>query len=92
MSKSMEWRPIESAPKDGTNVLLFCPRGCNGDDRPDGMTSNIVVGVYRGRCWDHNGQWVCDVVEREYGYYDDCYVNPFAILPTHWMPLPKEPK
>lgn len=74
----MEWQPIETAPKDGTPVLLFEWRG----DPWEEPEANIFVGE-----WDHHRdgelyktQWVCTEYEA------------FNHNPTHWMPLPPPPK
>jgi hypothetical protein len=93
VTKLTDWRPIATAPKDGTNILLFCPNGCDCDDRAEGMFSRIVVGCYRGREYDDNGWWICDVMENDFGYYrGDFSQTAIAIEPTHWMALPGEPK
>ena len=89
----MSWRPIATAPKDGTNVLLFNPDMIESSDRPTGMESQIVVGCYRGRKYDNNGTWVCDVTEPDCGYYPgDFDIEPVWLAPTHWMPLPDQPR
>lgn len=92
MPKLIDWRPIRTAPKDGSNVLLFCPTGIYTRDRPDEMTSKIVVGAYRGREYDTNGWWICDVVDHDFGYYRGEFdLTAEIIEPTHWMTLPGEP-
>ena len=74
-----EWQPIETAPKDGTRVLLFFP--------VFGTAPRQEFG-----CWDQqpyhkkpNPYWSGDC-ERTYGglWYRS---NP----PTHWMPPPAPP-
>jgi hypothetical protein len=83
-----EWQDIETAPKDETELLLFCP----GMDAPYWMSlsddrarypanSGIVVGRYYDR------QWVSHAGEPS---WDDS-ITATRITPTHWMPLPGPP-
>lgn len=78
-----EWRPIETAPKDGTTVLLACdgsnstgPRHLNklSDLSPMDSEAFICMGA-----WDDSENWFTD------GH--DCWE-----CLTHWMPLPSPPK
>jgi hypothetical protein len=74
-----EWQPIETAPKDGTEIIVFHPEGgvcaafCPGDDFDwhcmDG--SNTIVGSRSGRSIPS--------------------MTSFIHPPTHWMPLPEPP-
>jgi hypothetical protein len=86
-----KWQPIETAPKDETEVLVF---------RMDcGCTPIVHVAFYRSEeQWDNcpPGGWASK--EEYVGWWsyvrnsisqeklDDCYT------PTHWMPLPLPPK
>lgn len=79
----MDWLPIETAPKDGTNILIIdmtaeAPEaalahfseywwGCKNFERSEFEEENIGCGTS-----------VLEFV----GYYD----------PTHWMPLPPPPE
>jgi hypothetical protein len=69
-----EWQPIETAPKDGTVVILF------NDENDD--CSKISVGVF-----DHS-IWHCIYsLQTEFGEFG---MDTFAdCMPTHWRPLPK---
>lgn len=85
---SAQWQPIETAPKDGTSVLLYTKYGmCEGwflkgewsEDTP------ISPAEYSGDVW------VC---------YDDEFTIEVELGPdgfeshwpaTHWMPLPPPP-
>lgn len=74
----MEWKPIETAPKDGTKILIW------------GYFQNPMMTFLQ---WDElgapevsyfcNGKWngPCAGAHDEYIVYQ----------PTHWMPLPKPP-
>jgi len=72
-----KWRPIKSAPKDGTHILL------SGRVLPEDDIL-VVLGLYvKG---NHN-KW------NFYNHFDeswDAFLNERP--PTHWIPLPKAPK
>lgn len=73
-----EWMPIETAPKDGTPLLLYggdhdSPSDYWGEELP----SNIAVAWFCNKKWRY-----CSYHS---GYYGE-WVNP-----THWMPLPNPP-
>lgn len=79
-----EWLPIETAPKDGTAVLVM------RDIWPGSETGRAkrCVGhnTYVAAWWadeGNSGEWVC---------YMDCIEEPICpIKPTHWMQLPPPP-
>lgn len=68
----LNWRSMESAPKDGTAILAYCPR----EQQP-----------YRVLKWgtfcieDPDGEWV-EAAECEYAFEEDAF---FA--PSRWSPL-----
>jgi hypothetical protein len=73
----MEWQRIETAPKDGTRVDLWCINHLTYDKR-----GQRVVNVAWGTVTDwtrreHEG-W-------QHGRGED-------LEPTHWMPIPEPPK
>lgn len=76
LREALEWQPIETAPKDGSEVLLldgciktarFYERFKRYESDPNPLSNIWFEGV-------------------EYGY------PLFAYNPTHWMPLPKKPE
>jgi hypothetical protein len=75
-----QWQPIETAPKDGTNVLLF------------GLWAGEIHGVHDcpsmeiGYFSDGSDYEGFDWVATGGDYY--CTWG----KPTHWMPLPDAPK
>jgi len=73
------WRPIESAPKDGSFILVYRPLA--------GKSNDPVVALKRGV--DYNNHcWECTVPEgKEPLNYTDG-----SCFPTHWMPLPTPPE
>lgn len=73
-----QWRPIETAPKDGTIVLIYQPAG---QWRPYRGIRGVVVctGYWHqsGNAADSPGFWVGKAYTKK--------------RPTHWMPLPEPP-
>ena len=76
------WQPIDTAPRDGTWVLL-----AGGECRDEeGDNDRRVV----------SGQWTDDLNGRkrdwhwQFAWYDGGYFGQYD-APTHWMPLPVHP-
>lgn len=82
-----EWQPIETAPKDGTDLLLYTAEGITQgqylDPEKDGPDS-----------MGHDGGWMS---YDGYSYPGRSFGNPKYFCdpqaqPTHWMPLPEPPE
>lgn len=75
----MEWQPIETAPRDGSWILLFFPE----------------IDVAIGGCYASGSDYDFGGNEFEYfTWFTDCdfvIVDPSTSNPTHWMPLPPPP-
>lgn len=74
----MEWKPIETAPKDGTRVLLYlsCGKQCVARTQVhlfEGLKWVIYGEIGKPNCW-------CLAEEDK-----DTQL-------THWMPLPSPPQ
>jgi hypothetical protein len=77
------WQSMESAPKDGSPVLLFCP-GLKGH-----VAREIVVGAWR---FDPNrrtlGFWVSDVGHLDQGIAEaGPWIEYPELHPESWAPL-----
>jgi len=83
-----DWQPIETAPKDGTRIIVYS----NGPS---------FSGAFKNRWNDENIPWVGEVKWRE-GWYNE-KINGWMIAncdeeygyfveATHWMELPEFPK
>lgn len=83
------WQDISTAPKDGTEVLIYrdgwqeAPRAKWGDhDGEDDQGNSIVFGG-----WFMASEWFTYGCEDGFlGWNDDS-----TVMPTHWMPLPSPP-
>lgn len=73
----MDWQPIETAPKDGTSILV----GCNYYRY--GKSQVTLVWHDRGM-WIEGSYW--DNEEEEY------VAAQCEFKPSHWMPLPDPPQ
>ena len=90
---AMTWQPIETAPKDGTKILLS-KFGYHNDagDEPVGTEE------WSRRVWDNTRRkfslWWCVAGHWsvQWNNWNDG-VEPSGLAgPTHWMPLPTPPK
>ena len=79
-----EWQPIETAPKDGTRVLLYVEQKYSGKNF---NISYFITDAYCDEDEDWMTGWGHDTVESISYNVDD-----FAVNPTHWMSLPKPTK
>ncbi len=75
------WRPIESAPKDGTRILLT-----DGTSVTEGSYYNIPASIDVRR--DLDGRYIDQIEDDGFeGWMDSLG----GIGPTHYMPLPAAP-
>jgi len=77
-----EWQPIETAPKDGTEIDLWVSVGVRVADCRWGKPSGANWGDRYGCDQDLPAQWVT-----RHGFALDRRNGP----PTHWMPHPTPP-
>lgn len=80
--KMSEWQLIETAPKDGTVILL-----AGGEDDNFRFVGDNEQGLCRAPCrakWYKEDGWIMTFAEA--GYVAVCRINP-----THWMKLPDPP-
>lgn len=75
-TKTMKWRPIETAPKNGNTIILG-----NATEVSFGQWDEAprMQGDTYGPCW------MSDICE------DNWYSYALHFTPTHWMPLPPLP-
>jgi hypothetical protein len=74
----MEWQPIETAPRDGTSVLLSGGQlACSGDIEENEIAVVAkICNAYGSEAWS-----VVRISGQEVWLWN----------PTHWMPLPAPP-
>lgn len=80
----MEWQPIETAPKDGTWVLLCGGKTTEDDYMKTGVrVERPVVAFWKKDIYLCDCYWAYTFWD---GMWRDEYENP-----THWMTLPEQP-
>lgn len=77
---SANWQPIDTAPKDGTGILLC--QATDADGSPIGQDSMSVF-MQVAAWWEGEDTWIvyCSMVRDPELHF----------TPTHWMPLPEVP-
>ena len=91
----MTWQPIETAPKDGTRVLLFWPSYAYNLDEDGTPLIDLGWHTHSYRVESaHASRENLDLLQDHWTNTDerDCYglMRP-SNQPTHWMPLPEPP-
>jgi hypothetical protein len=81
LRKDAAWQPIETAPKDGTEIIV------GRLDIPTKNANAVITGCV-GVTSFLNGKWVLPEEPELRGVFGD-YVEYVDV--THWMPLPKLP-
>ncbi len=79
IEETVKWQPIETAPQDGTPILLYYPeRNCCIRGAWIEMTDGDWETGYK--------RWM------EWQVDDELYIGDEGYEPTHWMPLPPSPQ
>ena len=81
----MSWKPIDTAPKDGTEILVC--RATNADGKPIHVEAFGIfcqVASWWSEENDGTGEWIV--------YMSQPLEKPVHFKPTHWMPLPAPPE
>lgn len=74
------WKPIASAPLDGTWVLLRGGLCVDESDDPDRPVTAQYSDYLNGRTSPKHERWM-------FGWFDSGYVGEYR-NPTHWAPIP----
>ncbi len=87
----VEWRPIETAPMDGAEIIIYregwvsAPRAKWGDHEGEDEDGREIT--FGG--WFLASEWDCPGVEDGFiGWNEDIEGG---CMPTHWLPLPPAP-
>jgi len=73
----MDWQPIETAPKDGRQIILGCFQ-----NEPGMVNKSIMVGEWA------DGRFR---VNMGLALYEMIFMASMQMPWTHWMPLPPDP-
>lgn len=72
------WQPIETAPKDGSEILVY---GGHYDSDLNSKPDEEESGV--SHVWASKSE--------AFSICGSCYYGAYILNPTHWMPLPPPP-
>lgn len=71
-----DWQPIDTAPKDGSWILLTGGKDAQGWDHDEPQPPMVVA------------QWASYAECWQFAWYDSGYYGEYD-QPTHWLPLPQ---
>lgn len=89
-----DWQPIETAPKDGTEILVTWQR-FNKEDPRELLAPEVTIAYWTGLWGPGSETWHGRGPTRWDGNWEAAELTHrmFAAAgPTHWMPLPEPPK
>ena len=87
---TMTWQPIETAPKDGTPLLLALSKKADRNWTVSGLCDDLAIGFWQYGRWCSIEVQDCGSMGGELtGWMDDWC--PIDLHPSHWQPLPVPP-
>lgn len=89
------WQPIETAPKDGTIVLGYCPESVSaGETDQELWPEGLKILPMRWAALEDGFDWQIPYSEYSSPMFDDLGPSWGRLdwKPTHWQPLPPPPE
>lgn len=86
-----DWLPIESAPKDGTPMLLWLKKAPDRNYSVKGVCDNHAIGFWLHSRWSSIEVEDCGTMGGEMTGWMSDWAS-LDLSPTHWMPLPPAPR
>ena len=95
-----EWQPIETAPKDGSLLVLYLSEDLDRYHGSPKKALRYCIGYFElpDPNWGREGEWVSVETREETlgdgsGLMTDPWIETMVLSckPSHWMPLPEHP-
>ena len=89
-----KWRPIETAPKDGTEILVVSTTGGTGVMLCRWIALQDFITTEEAESFADQGMSESSLEEPDWFYADFSHGDRLApdCYPTHWLPLPPPPE